>query len=64
MRLGLQVRVAAVERPDRGSGGMQDLFNNAASLTAWRIALNWMLTLKLFEEMRITKAAGYRIPVE
>jgi hypothetical protein len=43
---------------------MQDLFNNAASLTAWRIALNWMLTLKLFEEMRITKAAGYRIPVE
>jgi hypothetical protein len=43
---------------------MQDLFNNAASLTAWRICPNRMLTLELLEQMRITKAAEYRIPVE
>lgn len=52
------------ERRDRGSGGMQDLFNNAASLTAWRICPDWMLPLKLSEQMRITKEAAYRIPVE
>jgi hypothetical protein len=43
---------------------MQDLFNNAASLTAWRICPDWMLPLKLSEQMRITKEAAYRIPVE
>jgi hypothetical protein len=29
----------------RGVEGMQDSFNNAASLTAWRIARAWMLTM-------------------
>jgi hypothetical protein len=39
---------------------MQDSFNNAASLTAWRICPGDVLTLKLFDQMRITKAAEYR----
>jgi hypothetical protein len=43
---------------------MQDSFNNAASLTAWRICPGDVLTMKLFDQMRITKAAEYRLPVE
>jgi hypothetical protein len=43
---------------------MQDSFNNATSLTAWRICPGDVLTMKLFDQMRITKAAEYRLPVE
>jgi hypothetical protein len=43
---------------------MQDSFNNAASLTAWRICPGDVLTMKLFDQMRITKAAEYGLPVE